>query len=533
MATDESPPKQPRFRGLRFQITVLYLGRFLPVSSWETSASPPIECTSTLADLMHCPGKKGTDVSRILDAQLGRLGLSAYDVVAATGDGGGENEGSSGIHSYFEHLCPGYVRHRCLPHIAWRTGDMAIRTSGIEYKAMCAYLTEGITWTRLREIAVRAPVDGGLGLFSDGGRHCQLLFRTSPGSILCNRPETDLNFLRFLRGKEHLLHRLALKDLEQRPKLGAEAVAAVANLGDIKQRIKRAILTEILERCMFLAKWSGAHAKVATQMSWTDLLGKATGIILNLSVTPEFLQRFGSTSTAFESLHPAPKTWVEFAVLQVLGDQDLVDTHLHEALHFHRVVTDSAASHLALVGDNTYRTPWMAAKILSLDKSLARAAGKDLAKHLASTKPANRTLFEAHIFESEPLWKDLVAFSEENPPVLFWHGQGKFQRLFRFLAPRFLLAPDHVLDAERIHARWQWVCANKRGLKLHALNACLRLTHYCEHNSFPSNEDLLGHLQDEALAHKVSLEAITAGGELATGSNKRVPLQRALGLVAA
>ena len=31
VATDESPPKQPRFRGLRFQITVMYLGIVPPV----------------------------------------------------------------------------------------------------------------------------------------------------------------------------------------------------------------------------------------------------------------------------------------------------------------------------------------------------------------------------------------------------------------------------------------------------------------------------------------------------------------------
>ena len=172
-ATDESPPKQPRFRGLRFQITVLYLGVIPPVASWESSIDPPISCTSMLADIMHCPGKKGTDVSRILERQLGRLGLSTYDIIAGTGDGGGENEGSSGIHSHFENLCPGYVRHRCLPHIAWRTMDMAIRASDLDYKALCAYFTDGITWSRLRTIAVQGRASGGLALFRDGSRACK------------------------------------------------------------------------------------------------------------------------------------------------------------------------------------------------------------------------------------------------------------------------------------------------------------------------------------------------------------------------
>ena len=112
LATDESPPKQPRFRGLRFQITALYLGFFDPLQQWEASSEPPIRCTSMLADICHCPGKKGIDVSRVLEKQLSRVGLNCYDVVAGTGDGGWENEGSAGIHSHFEHLSPGYVRHR-------------------------------------------------------------------------------------------------------------------------------------------------------------------------------------------------------------------------------------------------------------------------------------------------------------------------------------------------------------------------------------------------------------------------------------
>ena len=136
VATDESPPKQPRFRGLRFQITVMYLGSMPPVVEWESSASPPLQCISMLADIMHCPGKKGTDVSQVLEKQLGRIGLNCYDVVSGTGDGGGENEGHTGIHSHFENLSPGYVRRRCLPHIAWRTADQAIRASGLDYKAL-------------------------------------------------------------------------------------------------------------------------------------------------------------------------------------------------------------------------------------------------------------------------------------------------------------------------------------------------------------------------------------------------------------
>ena len=93
LATDESPPSQPRFRGLRFQITILYIGTFVDLAEWRTCDDPPIIKSTCLADVMHCPGKRGVDVSRIVEKQLARVGLNCYDVVSCTGDGGGENEG--------------------------------------------------------------------------------------------------------------------------------------------------------------------------------------------------------------------------------------------------------------------------------------------------------------------------------------------------------------------------------------------------------------------------------------------------------
>ena len=256
LATDESPPSQPRFRGMRFQITVIYWGSFVPLSEWEHAAEPPIIKHSFLGDIMHCPGKKGVDVSRIIEKQLARVGLNCFDVVSCTGDGGGENEGSQGVHAYFENLSSGYVRRRCLPHIAWRTSDMAIRASGLDYKALAAYLVEGVTWNRLRDIAIKDPSDGGLRLFRDGSKECKEIFGKSPSAIISTRPETDLNFLKLLKGKEHLLHQLMMKDLEQRA-LCAETRAAILNLGDINLRIRRSILAEILGRCMFLLYWNG------------------------------------------------------------------------------------------------------------------------------------------------------------------------------------------------------------------------------------------------------------------------------------
>lgn len=199
------------------------------------------------------------------------------------------------------------------------------------------------------------------------------------------------------------------------------------------------------------------------------------------------------------------------------GEEALVAMHLQSAFDFHRTITDSVGSHLALLEENTYRTTWMAAKLLSKDPRVARAAAEDLARHLASMKTGNMSPFEQHLFETTELWGNLVEFSTVEP-----HGQGRFEALFRFLAPRFLLAPDHVLDAERIHARWQWICNMKRSIKLMNLNAVLKLTHFLENNqTFPDIEELIPHLQAEAQEHKVNLQALemTMRSPLAGGEN--------------
>ena len=93
LATDESPPSQRRFCGYRFQVTVVYVPAWLPEEKWGRPQTPPLAVRSRLLDIRHCPSKDGAGVMKVLDKQLARVGLSRYDVVAMTGDGGAQNEG--------------------------------------------------------------------------------------------------------------------------------------------------------------------------------------------------------------------------------------------------------------------------------------------------------------------------------------------------------------------------------------------------------------------------------------------------------
>ena len=151
-------------------------------------------------------------------------------------------------------------------------------------------------------------------------------------------------------------------------------------------------------------------------------------------------------------------------------------------------------------------------------QGLTQSAAKSLAGHLATTNPGIITSCESHLLSEEELWQKLEEFTRADPPVLLWKGHGKFEVLFKILAHRFLLAPDHVPDAERIHARWQWLCDKKKALKLTALTANLRLQHYLENNQGPpSFEDLLPHLHDERANHRLSMEALVDDEDVAAG----------------
>ena len=116
---------------------------------------------------------------RILDKHLGRVGLTRFDIASMTGDGGGENEGQvSGMHSILEIDVPGYVRRRCLGHLAWRIADSVIDEipdDGL-VKKLCEYINKGVTWTRLQALASAPAEDNGLGLFKEGSLQHKSMF---------------------------------------------------------------------------------------------------------------------------------------------------------------------------------------------------------------------------------------------------------------------------------------------------------------------------------------------------------------------
>ena len=101
--------------------------------------------------------------------------------------------------------------------------------------------------------------------------------------------------------------------------------------------------------------------------------------------------------------------------------------------------------------------------------------------------------------------------------MLLWHGNYRYAHLFAFLAPRFLLAPDRVLDCERMHARWQWYCATKKAIEMQTRIGPLRLHHCMEHNpASPTDADIPPHLRAEISHRKMDVMAMHEDDEVPT-----------------
>ena len=141
-----------------------------------------------------------------------RFGVTKADIFGGTGDGGGENEGAAGIHSRLEAANPSYVRRRCFGHLPWRVADAGIKaiphTKATE--AINTYLRDGVTWTRLKSLAMQTTREGGAGLRMSV-RSIEEFFGKAPVQLIPDRPECMVLFLSWLLPRSEKLAILAAK----------------------------------------------------------------------------------------------------------------------------------------------------------------------------------------------------------------------------------------------------------------------------------------------------------------------------------
>ena len=261
---------------------------------------------------------------------------------------------------------------------------------------------------------------------------------------------------------------------------------------------------------------------LALLRSLEALAAKATGLLQRLALDDEVHERLGTSPEALDAQGWAPTDWVELVCLLEYQDPVRAQSALPACRKLHLELSSKATAHLALVISNITRTTWTAAGVLSSDPDKARTSAQCLLRQLDSIAPDSRTPFERHM--AEAYYSHLEEFGKREPPVRVWQGQGAFKPLFQFLALRFLTAPDQVLDCERLHARWQWICKTKRSIKMPLMNGWLRTSQFMEANGFslPPEHVLQPHLEYATALDRAAQLAVAARGDVAPGMRKHV-----------
>ena len=497
--TDESQPFHNRWTGYRFQITIATSVFSVPVGEWADEVwndKPPIVRKPLLCDICHAPTKDGRGLMTILEKQLSRVRCTAVDVLSTVSDGGGENVGREGIHQLFDELGMGYVRKRGLEHISWRVCDAGLNESGRvaeDVRALCRYLHDGITWTRLQSIATIDVANGGLALMTATSRDFASVFTKAPPNVVPDRPETDMLFLEWLTPRADVLLKCIEKDSEQRALVAMDGAVRFLRSDDC--RVKMVVLAELLRRGLLLHRFSMSHGSIMDPSARTTpakLVKDATDAITNAQPSAELLQCLGSTLAAHLVDGYGQEPWWQ-AAARMLKVPDCLEV----AAEFHLRVSTRMASHLALTFDNFDMSQWSAASLLSTNAATAQEGASALHDHLKRKPLASLTSFEQCIRCDEVLWAELGNFAERTPPVVLWRGDGAYRKLFEYMAPRFLACQDSVLGAEGIHSRWQHLVRTKHNVQHPLLSALLKLG-YAEREGggMPAMEDLLPHYQE-------------------------------------
>ena len=225
-------------------------------------------------------------------------------------------------------------------------------------------------------------------------------------------------------------------------------------------------------------------------------------IIQDMSLDDGVLERLGTSRAYIHAKGWAPATWMHLATYLAYGDADLAVAAMPEVLKRHAVLVARGTSHLALWIQNITRSSYLASSMLSPNAVTAQAAAIEFERHVLTIAPGRRNSFERAFVENERLMANLADFAHAAVPICVWQGKGAYKRLFVFLALRFLLNREHVLDCERGHARWQWLNSGKRNLRLNSMNAHLRMLQYLEtyQNEFPPRIELAEYIDAETTA---------------------------------
>ena len=503
--SDESPPSMHRFMGFRFQVTYLYWLNFFPVEQWEKpeyDTQPPFERERHLTDLRHCAGKGGTDTLACIEIQMATKGFYRMEAVSGTGDGGGENEGTHGVHALLEATNDAYVKRRCCGHFAWRiSANVESDLELSKVQAINNYLTDGMTWSRCKSIACQPASSGGLALMKEGSREWKQVFDKDPPKMMDQRPECTYSFLKWLIHRQAILAQLCERDLTQRTLSEPWAKATLDTLKNKTECAFRFISCIFMQKSLYLYYFAKSKEYIAEHTNFKDIIEKAATIIWDIRVDKYVMEILQISQQDLDDQGwnaNTQITWMEMCLYSCDGiSPSEVPDLLPQYEQAHFKIATSMSTYVRQVAANM-ETSYRAAGILSTNPVAAQLAAKTYMQHLKDHKFRDDShKFDKQVFDNATLMEQLEHFGSRDVPVLVWRDNGKYKDLFYFLAMRYVAQPDSVLPCEGVHAQWQWIALQRRNISLKLLNALLKLWSYIRWNKgFPPMDELLPIIQN-------------------------------------
>lgn len=232
---------------------------------------------------------------------------------------------------------------------------------------------------------------------------------------------------------------------------------------------------------------------------------------------PHFLQRFGLTRDFLDANDMRESNCLSVLVSRVFSpDEDAYLGMVDKMEPFQSKIRLAIATHLRSAMTQYISWTLKVGLLLSSNAQLAATAAKGLLKRLQTTKQLEP--LETCILNDRNLMSQLELFVSRPGKTLWQHGNDCAE-LFRYLATRFLTAPDHVLDCEGVHAQWQWLMTTKRGMKLKLMNGILRMRQLVRAGALPDAADLAPHMDDYARELRTSVKDAQAAG---TGAGQQL-----------
>jgi hypothetical protein len=108
----------------------------------------------------------------------------------------------------------------------------------------------------------------------------------------------------------------------------------LAEIADVPVQLHSDEALNLSVRQDLIATLENLHCGPQVDETQDQLMQKAVHLILSLEITTQVLERFKLNEADLEGMDARPNTWVDLAVLQVVGDPDRVAEHLPEALRY-------------------------------------------------------------------------------------------------------------------------------------------------------------------------------------------------------